>query len=130
MLKYFKIVVLFIGFCMYGQEPSPYKLVVFEGSDWCVYCLKLEKNVLSHPEFTAYLTKEHIELEKIDFPQKAKQSDEVKRYNEKVAEQYQFKGRFPTLVLVNTKTGKYTNVKRKKTPEKQILEIGKDLKQL
>ena len=44
-----KVLVLFI-FCLafpLQAQDSDYRLLVFEGSDWCANCRRLEKKVLS-----------------------------------------------------------------------------------
>jgi hypothetical protein len=52
-------------------------LVSFTGSDWCGWCLILEKEVFLKPEFNAEAGK-HFELVQLDFPSnKSKQDPEV-----------------------------------------------------
>lgn len=76
-------------------------LLDFTGSDWCGPCIELRKRVFSRPEFRAYAEK-NLVLVEIDFPQRKKQSAEVKQQNEKLATQYGIdeKG-FPTIVLLD-----------------------------
>ena len=81
------------------QPPAGYTLVVFEGSDWCVYCEKFNKDILSDKAFTDYLEKNDIQVVKVDFPQRIKQTKEVKERNRMYAERYNFEGIFPTLVI-------------------------------
>ena len=44
-------------------------LLVFQGSDWCVPCMKLEKNIWESDEFIKY-SQENLILVKADFPKK------------------------------------------------------------
>ncbi len=76
-------------------------LLDFTGSDWCGPCIELKKQVFSRPEFTAYAEKNLILVE-IDYPQRKKQSAELKKQNEKLAKQYGIdeKG-YPTIVLLD-----------------------------
>jgi thiol-disulfide isomerase/thioredoxin len=79
--------------------PALYKLYVFEGSDWCTNCKRLDKNVLSQPAFQDFLQAKKIELVLVDFPQRKKLSKEQREINEKIAEKFAFEGAYPTLVL-------------------------------
>src|SRR4051812_36014071 len=80
-------------------------LLDFTGSDWCGPCIELRKRVLSRPEFRAYADK-NLVLVEIDFPQRKKQSAEVKTQNEKLRKQYGIDSKgFPTIILLDP-TGK------------------------
>jgi thioredoxin-related protein len=74
-------------------------LVDFTGSDWCGWCIKLNKEVFSKPEFQDYANKNLVLLE-IDFPRMKAQADSVKKQNEMLANQYQIQG-FPTVIVLN-----------------------------
>jgi protein disulfide-isomerase len=76
-------------------------LLDFTGSDWCGPCIELRKRVLSRPEFGAYADK-NLVLVEIDYPQRKKQSEELKKQNEKLSTQYGIdeKG-FPTIMLLD-----------------------------
>ena len=71
----------------------------FTGSDWCGYCIRLDKEILSKPQFKDYASKNLVLLE-IDFPRRKSQSDAVKKQNEELAQTYQIEG-FPTIVVLN-----------------------------
>src|SRR3954471_17955895 len=76
-------------------------LLDFTGSDWCPPCIALRKRVLTSAEFGAYAQKNLILVE-VDYPQRKKQSAELKAQNEKLSRQYGIdeKG-FPTIILVD-----------------------------
>jgi protein disulfide-isomerase len=76
-------------------------LLDFTGSDWCGPCIELRKQVFSRPEFRAYADKNLILVE-VDYPQRKKQSADLKKQNEKLSKQYGIdeKG-FPTVVLLD-----------------------------
>lgn len=72
----------------------------FTGSDWCGYCIKLEKNVLSKDVFKTEAPK-HFVLLKLDNPRdKSKQSDEEKAQYPKLAAQYKVTG-VPMIILAD-----------------------------
>ena len=73
-------------------------LVDFSGSDWCGWCIKLEKEVLSQKEFQDF-AKDSVILFVADFPRQKKQSDEVKKQNDALAKKYGIEG-FPTVLLL------------------------------
>jgi protein disulfide-isomerase len=74
-------------------------LVYFTGSDWCGWCRKLGKEILSQPEFHNY-AEENLVLLKIDFPRHTDQPPELQRENQALAEKYGIRG-FPTVVLLD-----------------------------
>lgn len=71
----------------------------FTGSDWCVWCRRLDQEVLSRPEFAAYAG-QGLVLVKLDFPRGFKLTPEQTRLNQQLAKRYQVKG-FPTVVVLD-----------------------------
>ena len=99
-----KVLVLFI-FCLafpLQAQDSDYRLLVFEGSDWCANCRRLEKKVLSKAQIQDYFEQHGVTVQKVDFPQRKKLADSILQQNKALAERYGFKGEFPTLLLVNS----------------------------
>lgn len=74
-------------------------LVNFTGSDWCGWCMRLDKEVFSREAFKSY-SKESLVLLKIDFPRKIKLPDGTVAANGKLADQFGIQG-FPTIVLLD-----------------------------
>jgi protein disulfide-isomerase len=74
-------------------------LLDFTGSDWCGWCIKLQKDTFSRPEFKKF-AQESLVLVELDFPRGKTQSDELKKQNEELAEKFGVQG-FPTLVLLD-----------------------------
>jgi thiol:disulfide interchange protein len=72
----------------------------FTGSDWCGWCKKLDREILSTPEFKTYAT-ENLILVKLDFPRRTPQSGQLKAQNTQLAEQYEVGG-FPTIIVLNS----------------------------
>jgi len=81
-------------------------LLVFSGSDWCIPCMKLEKEIWNSEAFKKD-SKEHFVLLRADFPKrKAHQlSEEQQEKNNHLAEMYNKKGLFPEVVILD-KDGK------------------------
>jgi len=77
-------------------------LMVFSGSDWCKPCMLLKREILDHPDFQQYANT-HLVLLELDFPAKKKNkgSPEQRKHNEALAERYNPKGAFPTLLLLD-----------------------------
>ena len=74
-------------------------LVDFTGSDWCGWCIKLDREVFSKPEFKDYADKNLVLLE-VDFPKRKELSATQKAHNMELAEQYGIQG-FPTIIVLN-----------------------------
>ena len=88
------------------DAKAGHKLLVinFTGSDWCGYCVLLDRQVFSRPEFKDYASKNLVLLE-VDFPRPGgprwkSLSDAVKKQNEELAAKYEIFG-FPTIVVLN-----------------------------
>ena len=79
-----------------GGKPM---MLVFSGSDWCIWCVKLEREVLSRPEFAAWADA-HAVIYTADFPEHSPQPEELKKQNAELAQQYGVDS-FPTVVLTD-----------------------------
>jgi protein disulfide-isomerase len=82
-----------------AQKENKPILVDFEGSDWCVWCTKLDKEVFDTPEFTAWATK-NVVLLKLDFPRANTQTEAEKEMNAALAAKYRVEG-FPTILILD-----------------------------
>lgn len=82
-----------------AKEKNLPILADFSGSDWCGWCIRLEKEVFSEPEFRKF-AQESLVLLLVDFPRKTAQSEEQKKANRALAEAYGIRG-FPTVVLLD-----------------------------
>ena len=72
----------------------------FTGSDWCGWCIKLQKNVFSKPEFIEWAKKNVILLE-LDFPRRKELPAELVQQNAGMQQALQVSG-YPTVWLLNT----------------------------
>ncbi|HMO52628.1 MAG TPA: thioredoxin family protein [Kiritimatiellia bacterium] len=81
-----------------AQAGGRAMLLNFTGSDWCGWCIKLDKEVFSQREFKQY-AKDHLVCVTLDFPQQKKLSSRLRQQNERLQQQYGVRG-FPTIVLL------------------------------
>jgi len=75
-------------------------LLNFTGSDWCGWCIKFDRDVLSKPQFKDY-ARDNLVLVELDFPRAKAQSPEVRKQNRELAQHYEVVG-FPTIVVLNS----------------------------
>jgi thioredoxin-related protein len=84
------------------KENKPL-LLFFTGSDWCGWCIKLQRDVLKTSEFANWANKNVILVE-LDFPRSKPQEQALKTQNAQLAQTFGIRG-YPTVWLVNpTKT--------------------------
>ena len=78
-------------------------LLVFSGSDWCVPCMKLEKEIWEKKTFQNYADT-NLVLLRADFPRRSKNrlSEKQRKHNEKLAEKYNENGIFPMVILLDS----------------------------
>jgi len=83
-----------------AQAKKENKLVLlnFTGSDWCVWCKKLDEEVFYKKEFADY-AKSNLLLVEVDFPAQKKLPDELVTANNGLKDKYQITG-FPTLIAL------------------------------
>lgn len=79
-------------------EKKPLMLF-FTGSDWCGWCIRLQKEVFMKEEFTKW-AKENVILVELDFPKRTAQEDAIKMQNQQMQQIFQVRG-YPTVWLVN-----------------------------
>jgi len=75
-------------------------IMVFQGSDWCAPCMKLDREIWSSDEFRSYAN-DHFVMLKVDFPRKKASAltPEQQEKNNKLAERYNKQGFFPFVVV-------------------------------
>ncbi len=78
-------------------------LVDFTGSDWCGWCIKLDKEVFSTEAFKA---QKDFVLVALDFPRRKEMPADQKARNEALMRQWGVRG-FPTIILTNAKGEPY-----------------------
>ena len=94
----------------------------FTGSDWCGWCIRLQKAVFSKPEFEKWAN-ESVILVELDFPRRTKISEDLQKQNREIANMFGVRG-YPTIWLVNPKTeNEKTNLVRLGTLGASPLEV-------
>jgi protein disulfide-isomerase len=74
------------------------------GSDWCGWCKKLEKEVISQKAFMDF-AKEHFVLMEADIPRKKEQPADLKKQNAALEKKY-LAGGYPTIWLLDSEGNK------------------------
>lgn len=83
-----------------AKRENKYLLIDFSGSDWCGWCIKLEKEVFSQQTFKDY-AKDNLVLMLADFPRdKSKQSEDLQKQNRQLADKFGIEG-FPTVFILS-----------------------------
>ena len=80
------------------KENKP-MFLFFTGSDWCGWCIRLQKEVFKTPEFIKW-AKDNVVLVELDFPRKNNQTDAVKLQNAQLQQQLQVNG-YPTVWFIS-----------------------------
>ncbi|MFT5473968.1 MAG: thioredoxin-related protein [Candidatus Promineifilaceae bacterium] len=87
-----------------AKEEKKDLLINFSGSDWCGWCIKLDKQVFNEEAFQAQAGKTFI-LVVLDFPNKpenkAKIPEKLQARNRELQKQFEIRG-FPSVLLVNS----------------------------
>jgi protein disulfide-isomerase len=83
-----------------AQSKHRLLLMDFTGSDWCGWCIMLDKEIFSKPEFKEYASKNLVLLE-LDFPRMKRMPADTVAQNERLAIQYRIQG-FPTVVVLDS----------------------------
>lgn len=85
-----------------ASKDSKTIILVFQGSDWCAPCMKLDSEIWSTDEFISY-AKEHFVMLKADFPKRKKNTLDPKQQlkNIKLAEIYNKNGFLPYVTVLD-----------------------------
>ena len=116
MKKFISIILLFLTLNAFSQESelkwhtdlnkaielsiedNKPLFMFFTGSDWCGWCIRLQKEVFFKPEFTKWAQK-NVVLVELDFPRRKAQTDAIKSQNALLQQQFQVRG-YPTVWFV------------------------------
>ena len=82
-----------------GNKEHKPLLLFFTGSDWCGWCIRLQKEVLLTPEFAKWAD-ENVILVELDYPRRTAQTDEIKKQNGELQQAFAIQG-FPTIHFAN-----------------------------
>jgi protein disulfide-isomerase len=82
-----------------SQKSKKPLFMFFTGSDWCGWCIRLQKEVLKTPEFATW-AKDNVVLVELDFPRKNTMSPEIQNQNNQLQQLFEVRG-YPTVWIVN-----------------------------
>jgi thioredoxin-related protein len=82
-----------------AKKEGKHMLLDFSGSDWCGWCIKLDKEVFKKTEFKEY-AKQNLVLVMLDFPHSKPQSKKLKEQNKELAQKYEIKG-YPSVIILS-----------------------------
>ncbi|MDP5078041.1 MAG: thioredoxin family protein [Nonlabens sp.] len=99
-------------------------ILVFQGSDWCAPCIKLDKEIWQDAAFKD-LAKDKFVMLQADFPRKRANalSKEQAAANAKLAETYNKNGVFPFAVVLDSKGKKLGEAGYQKIAPKDYFKI-------
>jgi thioredoxin-related protein len=82
-----------------AKAENKYLLLNFTGTDWCPWCVKLDKEVFSKLEFKEFAN-EKLVLMLVDFPMRKVQPEDLKTQNANLQGQFGVQG-YPTILILN-----------------------------
>jgi thioredoxin-related protein len=87
-----------------AEQANKKLILVFSGSDWCIPCIKLEKEIWENSSFIQY-AEQHYVLFRADFPKRKKNKlpETIQQLNDRLASEYNPKGYFPLVVVLDSK---------------------------
>ncbi|MEO7597763.1 MAG: thioredoxin family protein [Opitutus sp.] len=83
-----------------AKTQNRHVMLFFTGSDWCGWCKKLNKEILTTTEFSKFAAEKLILVE-LDFPRSKAQPAAVKAQNAKLQEKFKIEG-YPTVIVLDS----------------------------
>jgi len=84
-----------------ARETGKVVLMNFTGSDWCVYCKKLESEVFETSEFENWAN-QNVVLLTLDYPKQSPQDPSIAEQNQRLAKRYsQHIQGYPTVLFLD-----------------------------
>ena len=87
-------------------------MLFFTGSDWCGWCMRLQKEVFVKPEFKNWANK-NVVLVELDFPRRTAQDPKISQQNRELAQMFQVRG-YPTVWFVEPEISDSNQINLKK----------------
>lgn len=75
-------------------------LMFFLGSDWCLWCKRLEKETFQLPGWKDHASRHYV-LMKCDFPRKLVLPEAVQKQNKDLHDRYQVDNRVPAVIITD-----------------------------
>lgn len=82
-----------------AKAENKLAIVDFTGSDWCIWCKRLDEEIFSKAKFKEYVKDKYVLIE-VDFPQVKRLPAKQQKANEALGEKFKVQG-YPTVVVVN-----------------------------
>jgi thioredoxin-related protein len=82
-----------------AKEENKLVLLDFTGSDWCLWCKKLKREVFDQPEFSQFAQSKLVLVE-VDFPQHKSLSQAQAEANARLDKTYGINS-YPTIILLD-----------------------------
>ncbi len=82
-----------------AKASGKYILLDFSGSDWCGWCIRLEKEVFSQDAFKDF-AEENLVCVLVDFPRAKEQTEDLKQQNLDLARKHSIRG-YPTIIILS-----------------------------
>ena len=85
-----------------AKEKHQLILLNFSGSDWCIPCIRMRKQIFDNEDFLQ-MADSTLVLYNADFPRNKKNAleKELKKQNESLADKYNPEGKFPYTLLLD-----------------------------
>jgi thiamine biosynthesis lipoprotein len=83
-----------------AQASGKKVMLVFSGSDWCIPCIRFNKQILSDSSFLSFAG-ENLVLLEADFPQRKKIAAPLRSQYDSLAAAFNPQGAFPQVVLLS-----------------------------
>lgn len=98
-------------------------IMVFQGSDWCAPCIKLDREIWRTSEFKNYASEYYVMVQ-VDFPRRKKNklSKELQSQNNQLADAYNPQGYFPFVVIFNSNGEKIGETSYKKMSVEEYIQ--------
>jgi protein disulfide-isomerase len=82
-----------------AKQENRFVMINFSGSDWCGWCIRLDREVFSKRDFETYAD-ERLVCVLVDSPRKRELPNDLRSQNEALNREYGVRG-FPTVILLN-----------------------------
>ncbi len=83
-----------------SQKDGKPICLFFTGSDWCIWCIRMEKQIVGTSEFASF-SRQNLHMVQIDFPQSTQLDESIKQQNRLLKQKYDVSG-FPEMVFIDT----------------------------
>ena len=87
-----------------GRAKKLPVMMVFSGSDWCLPCITLARNVLQKKSFIAEASRKYV-LFNADFPKNSKLGQKLEAQTTSLAGRYRVYS-FPTVIVIDADSGR------------------------